>query len=69
MCRLACIEFEADHSVPSEARQWIAEVLEHWELPALSATAMLLTSELVTNAIRHANSGPIVMALGSRWVR
>jgi anti-sigma regulatory factor (Ser/Thr protein kinase) len=62
MCRLASMEFEADHSAPSEARQWIADVLEHWELPALSAMAMLLTSELVTNAIPHANSGAIVMA-------
>jgi anti-sigma regulatory factor (Ser/Thr protein kinase) len=62
MCRLASAEFEAGNSTPSAARQWISRLLEHWELPALADTAKLLTSEMVTNAIRHGSSGPIVTA-------
>jgi anti-sigma regulatory factor (Ser/Thr protein kinase) len=34
----------------------VREVLVSWHLEALADTAMLLASELVTNAIRHAGS-------------
>ncbi len=40
----------------------MGELLERWEVPWLSDTACLLTSELVTNAIRHAKSGPAITA-------
>ena len=62
MCRLTSAAFVADGSAPSAAREWVGAVLEHWELAALLDTATLLTSEVVTNAIRHARSGPTVTA-------
>ncbi|MGB8020248.1 MAG: ATP-binding protein [Candidatus Nanopelagicales bacterium] len=43
---------------PREARHAIAEYLETVDLQRLTDDAELLTSELVTNAVRHA-SGPI----------
>ncbi len=62
MCRIARVDFEAGASTPSAARAWIAGLLDHWEIPWLSEPASLLTSELVTNAIRHAHTGPSVTA-------
>lgn len=40
----------------SVSRQFIARALARWELEALTDTAVLLTSELVTNAIVHAQT-------------
>ena len=62
MCRLAETEFAADATAAKAARDWIAALLEHWDLPELAETAALLVSETVTNAIRHAGSSPIVTA-------
>ncbi len=45
----------------AEARRAIASALEDSRLQELVDTALLLTSELVTNAIVHAGSGPRVM--------
>ena len=58
MCRLARAEFSGDASAPAEARHWVDGLLERWELSHLSDLAALLTSEVVTNAVRHAQSGP-----------
>lgn len=38
------------------SRQFIARALARWQLEALTETAILLTSEVVTNAIVHAQS-------------
>ena len=38
------------------------DVLGRGEAPWLSETATLLTSELVSNAVRHARSGPTITA-------
>jgi anti-sigma regulatory factor (Ser/Thr protein kinase) len=62
MCRLTSAELDAGNSAPLAARRWIDVLLEHWELSALSDAAKLLTSEMVTNAIRHTRSGPTVTA-------
>ncbi|GAA4614838.1 hypothetical protein GCM10023195_65000 [Actinoallomurus liliacearum] len=46
---------------PSIARRWVAAMLDSWDLalPADDrATVAELTSELVTNAVQHANPGP-----------
>jgi anti-anti-sigma factor len=37
-------------------RQFVAEVCGHWELQALAEPAALVASELVTNAVVHANT-------------
>jgi anti-sigma regulatory factor (Ser/Thr protein kinase) len=46
------------------ARRWAAQHLERWELVEAAEVATLLTSELVTNAVVHAGSGPsLVLAV------
>ncbi len=41
---------------PSMSRRFVERALTRWELDALTDTAVLLTSELVTNAIVHAQT-------------
>ena len=53
MCRLARAEFASEPSAPAAARHWLSALLGRWELLSLADTALLLTSEVVTNAIRH----------------
>ena len=60
MCRVAVADFDAEETAPAAARAWMSEVLYRWDVPWLAETAMLLTSELVSNAIRHARSRPAV---------
>jgi anti-sigma regulatory factor (Ser/Thr protein kinase) len=62
MCRFATAQFEAGNSAPSAARHWVNGLLDHWELTALSDNAALITSEVVTNAVRHASSAPTLTA-------
>ncbi len=47
--------FEATSDAPGRARLFVADALERWRLtdPDTRASVLLLTSELVTNAIRH----------------
>ena len=62
MCRIAKADFEGGMGAPSAARVWMADLLDRWEVPWLSEIASLLISELVTNAIRHAKSRPVITA-------
>jgi anti-sigma regulatory factor (Ser/Thr protein kinase) len=39
-----------------DARHFVVELLEEWDLDALVETAALLTSELVTNSVLHART-------------
>ena len=41
---------------PSASRRFVERALMRWELEPLTDTAVLLTSELVTNAIVHAQT-------------
>lgn len=41
---------------PSASRRFVREALARWELSELTDTAVLLTSELVTNAVVHAQT-------------
>lgn len=50
--------FPNDAFAPREAREAVARFLSKAQLSALTDDAQLLTSELVTNAVRHA-SGPV----------
>jgi anti-sigma regulatory factor (Ser/Thr protein kinase) len=45
-----------DARAPSASRRFVAAALARWELADLTDTAVLLTSELVTNAIVHAQT-------------
>ena len=62
MCRFATTELPPRVSSAASGRRWIAEVLTRWELEDLIDTAILLTSELVTNAVIHTNTVPSVSA-------
>jgi serine/threonine-protein kinase RsbW len=48
---------------PGLARQFAREVLATWQLTCLTDTAVLLISELVTNAVLHARAGGSALAL------
>jgi anti-sigma regulatory factor (Ser/Thr protein kinase) len=52
--------FDPDLEASALARHWVARLLQRWELNVLVDRALLLTSELVANAVVHARSGPLV---------
>ncbi len=52
----------------SLARAFAGEVCERWRLNGLAEPAMLLASELVTNAVVHAGT-PLELRLELRWER
>jgi serine/threonine-protein kinase RsbW len=58
---------------PGMARQATQEALASWRLAHVEDTAVLLVSELVTNAVRHARTGGSVLALrleiAGSWLR
>jgi serine/threonine-protein kinase RsbW len=58
---------------PGVARQATQEALVSWRLAHLEDTAVLLVSELVTNAVRHAQTGGSVLVLrletAGPWLR
>ena len=47
-------EFPCSPRSPAAARQFVAWMLDLWDVDAPEAVALLLTSELVTNAVRFA---------------
>ena len=55
-------------AAPSLARQFLRTTLETWELDGLGDVTELLTSELVSNVVRHVGSPPTVRAC-RRWSR
>ena len=56
----AVCDFAAQPEAVRRAREFVASNLREWECEPLIDTAVLLTSELVTNAILHAQTGPTV---------
>ena len=51
-------EFESDLTVVEVARKFVRRTLEGWRVGReVAADAVLLTSELVTNAVLHARTG------------
>jgi anti-sigma regulatory factor (Ser/Thr protein kinase) len=53
-----------------QARRFVVDTLEGWQLASVIERAELLVSELVSNAIRHAGSGSRVLLVdGPAWVR
>jgi anti-sigma regulatory factor (Ser/Thr protein kinase) len=51
------LELAADLTSPAAARAFVADLLGRWGFATLTDAATLLTSELVTNAVRHAGTG------------
>lgn len=56
MCRCAEVRLVPRPEVVGAARRFVLERLTEWSLTELAAPALLLTSELVTNAVLHACS-------------
>ncbi len=54
--------WEGREPTPAQARELVEQLLERTGHPELVATAVLLTSELVTNAVRHAHGEVSVRA-------
>jgi anti-sigma regulatory factor (Ser/Thr protein kinase) len=50
-------------AAPAEARRQVRAALSAWDIPADPDVAILLTSELVTNAIRHEPGPAITLAI------
>jgi anti-sigma regulatory factor (Ser/Thr protein kinase) len=46
-----------------EARSQVRAAIRSWDVPVDADTAVLLTSELVTNALRHQTSGTITLTI------
>jgi len=65
------LDLPADLTSPARARAFVAHALEGWGLAVVLDTATLLTSELVTNGVRHAGTGMrlTVTRTGDRGVR
>jgi anti-sigma regulatory factor (Ser/Thr protein kinase) len=49
--------FDGDVSTPARARRFVAEALAAWGDDGLSDLAVLVVSELATNAVLHARTG------------
>jgi anti-sigma regulatory factor (Ser/Thr protein kinase) len=60
------VELPADRTAPSKARHFVIDTLQGWEAPSsVVDDSALLVSELVTNAILHAHSAPVVEVMRS----
>ncbi|MGW2221419.1 ATP-binding protein, partial [Nonomuraea sp. NPDC001684] len=55
--RVSSTAFDGTPHAPAHARRFIRQVLGEWRLNHLTEDAVLLTSELVTNAVLHAGTG------------
>ena len=57
--RSHCVRLASGPAAVPAARRQVQAVLRAWAVPADPADVLLLTSELVTNAVRHA-AGPVI---------
>ena len=63
-----CVRLATGPAAPAQARRRVRDAIRSWQVPVDLDAALLLTSELVTNAIRHeAGQGaqPVVLAIAS----
>ncbi len=51
------------HSAPGTARAFTRRMWQQWQLPGDSGSALLVTSELVTNAVLHARTDHLELTL------
>jgi len=63
--RHVVMEFPGEPESVREARAFVGDTLETWGLPAAVEVAVLLTSEVATNAVRHAG-GPFEVTVEER---
>ena len=57
------VRLTAGPAAAGEARREVREAISAWEIPVDPDVAVLLTSELVTNAIAHEVTGLVVLAI------
>ena len=57
------VQLGDDLTAPAAARRFVREVMAAWGRDDLVESAQLCASELATNAVLHASSGPIEVAL------
>jgi anti-sigma regulatory factor (Ser/Thr protein kinase) len=57
------ISLAAGPAAPAEARRQVLAAIYAWDIPVDLDVALLLTSELVTNAIRHAAGETITLTI------
>jgi len=73
VARRMTLTLPAAGPAPGLARQATRNTLAAWRVDHLEETAVLLVSELVTNAVRHARTGTVTMALcleaAGAWLR
>jgi anti-sigma regulatory factor (Ser/Thr protein kinase) len=64
----ATVELAPDLRSPSAARRFVEQILARWERPTPVGVAILLVSEVVTNAVQHARTNIVmtVRDLGNR---
>ncbi len=58
--RSRCVPLPCSPTAPLLARAVVREACELWDLPEITDDAVLVASELVENAVRHANSAPVL---------
>jgi anti-sigma regulatory factor (Ser/Thr protein kinase) len=54
-------------TAPGRARGQVRATIEAWEIPVDTSIAVLLTSELVTNAVRHETGDTITLVVTSAY--
>jgi anti-sigma regulatory factor (Ser/Thr protein kinase) len=59
------ISLSAGPAAPAKARRHVRAALYAWDVPVEETVAVLLTSELVTNAIRHEAGETVMLAITS----
>jgi anti-sigma regulatory factor (Ser/Thr protein kinase) len=57
------ISLAAGPAAAGDARRCVRAAIRAWDVPVDVDTAVLLTSELVTNALRHEKSGTITLTI------
>ena len=58
-----CVSLPAGPTAPGRARGQVRATIEAWEVPVDTSVAILLTSELVTNAVRHETRDTITLVI------
>lgn len=61
--RQCCVPLLADPAAPAAARFVVGDAIRIWRVPVDADAALLLTSELVTNAVIHGAPGPQTFVL------
>src|SRR5215831_16716186 len=57
------VQLATGPTAPAEARTHVRTAIRNWEVPVDPYVAALLTSELVTNAIRHETGETVTLAI------